>query len=178
MIRPVLVLSLSSLALAACAGPRQAGHESAPVARAALKSADGTSAGEVTLRRSGDALTLRLEANGLATGPHGTHLHMTGLCEAPGFTSAGGHLNPGGHQHGALNAQGSHLGDLPNLVIGADGSGSLNVTLPGPADTVMAQIFDADGAAVVIHASPDDQQTDPSGNSGARIACGVMTRTP
>ena len=177
MIRPVLVLSLSSLALSACAATQQGSREGSPLARATLVSPAGSPIGEATLRRSGDALALRLEATGLAAGPHGTHLHMTGLCEAPGFTSAGGHLNPGGHQHGALNAKGSHLGDLPNLVIGADGSGSLDVTLPGPADTVLAQIFDADGAALVIHASPDDQQTDPSGNSGARIACGVMTRT-
>ncbi len=174
MIRPFLTLSTLAV-LAACA---TTGREVSPIASAALVSADGASRGEATLRRTGDALMLRIEGNGLAAGPHGTHLHMTGLCEAPGFTSAGGHLNPGGHQHGALNAKGSHLGDLPNLVIGADGSGLLEVALPGPADTVLAQIFDVDGAAVVIHASPDDQQTDPSGNSGGRIACGVMTRTP
>lgn len=178
MIRTVVALSLSGLALAACATHQQSSEGASLAGRAMLMSPTGSPIGEASLHRSGDALFLRIEARGLPAGPKGTHLHMTGLCEAPGFASAGGHLNPGGRQHGSLNAQGSHLGDLPNIVIAADGSGILEVPLPGPADTVLAQIFDADGAAVVIHASPDDQQTDPSGNSGARIACGVMTRVP
>ncbi len=93
-----------------------------------------------------------------------------------GNASAGGHLNPHGKQHGMENPQGSHLGDLPNLSIGADGKGSFSVPLNGSPAEIEALLFDADGTALVVHAKPDDYRTDPSGNSGPRIACGVLTR--
>ena len=93
------------------------------------------------------------------------------------FASAGSHFNPTGRQHGALNAQGPHAGDLPNVTIAADGKGRLESTtelislVGGP-----SSVFDADGSAIVVHAAPDDFKTDPTGNSGARIACGVIGR--
>lgn len=101
---------------------------------------------------------------------------MTGRCEGPAFTSAGGHLNPGEKQHGTLNPAGSHTGDLPNLNIVSNGAGTLSVELSGTRAELEAALFDADGTALVIHATADDYKTDPTGNSGARIACGVLTR--
>ena len=95
----------------------------------------------------------------------------------PAFTSAGGHFNPDNRQHGSENPQGSHAGDLPNLVVGANGAGSLVVTTDrfSLAAGRPTSLLDADGSALVVHAGPDDLKTDPTGNSGARIACGVVT---
>lgn len=104
------------------------------------------------------------------------HLHAVGKCEAPAFASAGGHLNPGSRQHGVDNPHGAHLGDLPNLLADTSDAGSLTATLHKTIPDLLAQLFDADDTAVVIHASADDYRTDPSGNSGSRIACGVFTR--
>src|SRR5690606_10425995 len=120
--------------------------------------------------------TITVAAAGLTAGTHGTHLHMVGSCEGPAFTSAGGHLNPHMKQHGTDNPAGAHLGDLPNLVVGAAGAGTVSATLAGTREAVLSQIFDADGTAVVIHADADDYRTDPAGNAGGRIACGVLTR--
>ena len=96
-----------------------------------------------------------------------------GACDAPGFTTAGGHWNPTMRQHGSMNPNGQHEGDLPNLMIGSNGRGSLGAVIPG---ATIAGLLDADGAALVVHAGPDDLMTDPAGNSGARIACGVFVR--
>ena len=114
---------------------------------------------------------------GLSPGAHGVHLHTTGSCTAPDFASAGAHLNPGGHQHGTSNPAGPHLGDLPNITVGSAGTGTVSATLSGTREDVLARLFDADGTAVVVHANADDYRTDPSGNSGGRIACGVLTRS-
>jgi Cu-Zn family superoxide dismutase len=101
------------------------------------------------------------------------HIHSVGKCETPDFKTAGGHLNPTMKQHGVDNPMGSHQGDLPELSIGADGSGHGVFT----AHTSLAALFDADGASFVVHAAADDNKTDPSGNSGARVLCGVLTPT-
>jgi Cu-Zn family superoxide dismutase len=101
---------------------------------------------------------------------------MVGSCEGPAFTSAGGHLNPGARQHGTLNPAGSHTGDLPNLTVTSNGTGTLSAELSGTKAELEAALFDADGTALVIHAAADDYKTDPTGNSGARIACGVLKR--
>ncbi len=118
-----------------------------------------------------DALRVRVEAEGLAPGTYAVHVHQTGRCDPPGFETAGPHWNPTGRQHGSQNPLGPHHGDLPNLSVGANGSGSFEFVVPG---TSLAQAMDHDGAAIVVHAGPDDYRTDPSGNSGARIACGVL----
>jgi Cu-Zn family superoxide dismutase len=107
----------------------------------------------------------------MPTGTHGAHIHTSGRCEGPDFMTAGGHWNPAGTQHGSLNPAGPHDGDLPNIIIGTDGRGTLGVTVAGG---TLDGLLDADGAAMVIHAAADDMTTDPSGNSGARIACGVF----
>jgi Cu-Zn family superoxide dismutase len=120
-------------------------------------------------------LEVRVQAQGLAPGHYGAHLHAVGRCEGPDFASAGPHWNPTSRHHGTLNPEGHHLGDLPNLDVDADGGGRVEFTIAG-AEVAGAQgLFDADGAAIVIHAAPDDYRTDPSGNSGARIACAVLT---
>jgi Cu-Zn family superoxide dismutase len=144
--------------------------------RAVLKTADGQPAGMARLLGNGSEVTITIALSGLRPGLHGVHLHMVGKCEGPAFASAGGHLNPAGHQHGSDNPAGAHLGDLPNATIGPAGAGTVSASLPGTPTEVMAALFDADGTAVVVHADPDDYRTDPSGNSGARIACGVLTR--
>jgi Cu-Zn family superoxide dismutase len=100
------------------------------------------------------------------------HIHEAGRCEGPDFKSAGAHWNPGGKQHGRLNPAGEHAGDLGNIQVEADGSIKMDY-LPDPAGNV-PNALDADGASLVIHAQRDDEQTDPSGNSGARIACAVL----
>lgn len=147
------------------------------LAAATLQGANGLPAGTALITAAGDAVTLNVAAAGIAPGPHGIHLHMIGNCTAPGFTSAGGHLNPGGHQHGTDNPAGSHLGDLPNIVLASSGAGTLSTTLRGTRAAIEAALFDADGTALVIHASADDYRTDPTGNSGGRIACGVLKRS-
>ena len=109
-------------------------------------------------------------------GEHGLHFHAVGTCEGPDFKSAGGHLNPEGHQHGMLNPMGSHLGDLPNFIADAQGHAQLQIALDQLPDKLLPHLFDADGTAIVVHAAADDYRTDPSGNSGARIACGVLRK--
>lgn len=138
---------------------------------AMLRTATGTDAGRATAVEVAGGLRVTLDARGLPPGTHGAHLHTVGACDAPAFTTAGSHWNPTGRQHGAMNPRGPHMGDLPNLIVGSDGRGTLGVTLPG---ATVAGLIDADGGAMVVHAGPDDLTTDPSGNSGGRIACGVF----
>jgi len=171
--RPALLpLALPLLVLAGCQTLDTASTER--VGQATLRLANGSPAGTAQLMASGSHVTITIAAAGLAPGTHGAHLHMKGSCEGPDFTSAGGHLNPGMKQHGSENPAGSHLGDLPNLVIGNSGAGTVSATLPGTREEVLSHIFDADGTAVVIHADADDYRTDPAGNAGGRIACGVL----
>lgn len=167
-------------ALSACGDGGSMASTPAPqaqvVANASLMLASGASAGTAELLQGPDGFRVHVDAKGLPAGVHGIHLHTVGKCDAPAFTTAGGHLNPDGHQHGAENPAGSHLGDLTNLTVGADGTGALDFALRGGADMTGPALFDADGTALVIHAAPDDYKTDPSGNSGARLACGVFVR--
>jgi Cu-Zn family superoxide dismutase len=139
---------------------------------AIIHTATGADAGRATATDVAGGIRYTLDVRGLPAGTHGAHVHMTGLCEAPGFTTAGSHWNPTNTKHGAMNPAGPHEGDLPNLVIGTDGRGTVAVTIPG---ATIAGLLDADGATIVVHAAADDLMTDPSGNSGARIACGVFT---
>lgn len=146
-----------------------------PVASVQLISAGGLPAGSAALIASGDGYRLVGELTGLPAGSHGFHLHAVGRCEAP-FSSAGAHLNPGMHEHGNLNPKGPHLGDLQNIAVTADGRGSIDLPLSGTRAELDPVLFDADGTALVVHAAADDYRSDPSGNSGARIACGILHR--
>jgi Cu-Zn family superoxide dismutase len=111
----------------------------------------------------------------LLPGEHGLHFHAAGSCVGPAFASAGGHFNPLGKQHGLNNAAGPHAGDAPNITIDANGRGTAAFTTDRVTLTAGAtSLFDADGSAIVIHAGPDDQMSQPAGNSGGRVACGVL----
>jgi Cu-Zn family superoxide dismutase len=136
-----------------------------------LVNASAQSIGTVRAWQTAGGVSFRISATGLPHGLHGLHVHAVGRCDPPDFTSAGAHWNPAGKQHGMNNPAGPHAGDLPNVEVAANGVLNATVTLAGAS---MASLLDADGAALVIHASPDDYKTDPSGNSGARIACAVI----
>jgi Cu-Zn family superoxide dismutase len=144
--------------------------------QATLQLSDGRPGGTAQLLASGTEVNISITAAGIAPGVHGVHLHTVGSCDGSDFASAGAHLNPAAKQHGAENPAGLHLGDLPNVTVGETGRGTVSATLPGLRDEVLSRLFDADGTAIVVHASADDYRTDPSGNSGNRIACGVLTR--
>jgi len=136
-----------------------------------LRTADGAAAGQATAASRNGGVMLTLQVEGLPPGPHGVHVHMTGKCDAPKFESAGGHWNPANAHHGLEAPAGQHAGDMPNLVVEKNGRGTLTYELKG---ATFAGLMDADGSAMVVHASADDQKTDPSGNSGDRIACGIF----
>lgn len=170
-----LILAAAPLVLAgAPAAPALADHHGhAGGAHAMLKSADGQARGMAMVSEAKGGLKVHVMAEGVAAGVHGIHIHTVGKCDGPDFATAGGHWNPTAHAHGRDNPKGAHQGDLPNITIGADGKGMIDFTVPGGK---LADLLDADGAAVVIHAAPDDYKTDPSGNSGGRIACGVLAK--
>ena len=167
----ICLLGLSSAATMAAGGTGK-------MATVELKSADGKTVGTAHLMSAKDGVSVNVSVKGLAAGTHGIHLHTVGSCQAPDFASAGAHWNPGHKMHGTDNPQGSHMGDLPNLVVKADGTGELTATVKGAhLDATAMGLLDSDGSALVIHAAPDDYKTDPSGNSGGRIACGVVTES-
>lgn len=178
---PILGASVASLAFAGCAmadRPAEQGRSSAlaqMAATATLRTAAGRDSASASATQVGDSIRVRIEALGMPRGTYGAHIHAVGRCDAPDFTSAGPHWNPTGQQHGKNNPAGMHKGDLPNLLVGTDGRGSLEINLPASRLSGGSMpMLDSDGAAIVIHEKADDYQTDPSGNSGARIACGVF----
>ena len=148
-----------------------------PAAQADLKDAAGKPVGTATFAVIEGGVQVKVQVSGLKPGPHGFHVHAAGLCEGPDFKTAAGHFNPSGKKHGLDNPMGHHGGDMPNLVVGADGKGEATATLHGvtlgEGDT---SLFHAGGTALVVHADADDGKTDPAGNAGARIACGVVKR--
>jgi len=137
----------------------------------ALVNATGQSIGSVRAWQTTGGVSFHIEASGLPHGVHGVHVHAVGRCEGPDSASAGSHWNPAGKKHGLNNPAGPHAGDMPNVEVAANGVLSATVVLAGAS---MASLLDADGAALLIHAGADDYMTDPSGNSGARIACAVI----
>ena len=147
----------------------------AQTASAALKNTDGKDVGKAQLTQTPSGVLINLSVKGLPAGEHAFHIHAVGKCEPP-FTTAGGHFNPTGKKHGMMAAEGQHAGDMPNLHIPA--SGELTVEVVNAAITLDKgkpnSVFDADGSAVVVHAGKDDYKTDPTGEAGGRIACGVI----
>ena len=140
-----------------------------PQATITLRGANGEELGTATFAEEGGGVRVVVQGRNMPPGEHGIHFHEFGRCDPPMFMSAGEHYNPTGAQHGLNNPAGPHAGDLPNLYIGPNGEGTLEQMVDRP-----AALLDSDGAALVIHAAADDYRTDPSGGSGARIACGVL----
>ena len=194
-----LTIAASSIALSACADNDPVTGNGAAVANATVAApgagnmaagnsamagvpqsvnftgGDGRLLGQVTVSEDPAGLVMNISAIGLPPGVHGIHLHETGLCQGPKFESAGKHWNPGMKKHGRDNPDGAHAGDLANLTVAADGTATVSVPVAGAKmssrDMMLA---DADGTALVIHAKADDYMTDPSGDSGDRIACAVV----
>jgi len=164
----------SSLAMA-MVGCGMALSAQAQTAKASLKDASGKDVGQVQLLQTPHGVLLKLAVKGLPAGEHAFHVHAVGKCEPP-FTSAGGHFNPASHKHGMAAVEGLHAGDMPNLHIPA--SGELMVEIANPMISLVKgqpnSVFDADGSAIIIHTGADDYKTDPTGNAGDRIACGVI----
>jgi Cu-Zn family superoxide dismutase len=148
---------------------------SAQTAKATLKNADGASVGSADLIQVSDGVLLKLALKGIPAGTHAVHVHAVGKCEPP-FTTAGGHFNPDNKKHGMMATDGHHAGDMPNLVVPA--SGELGVEVVNTAITLDKgkpnSVFKPEGTALIIHAAPDDYKTDPTGDAGGRIACGVI----
>ena len=171
MNKRLLILAASSLS--ACAAIEPVGGS--PVA---LIDSGGRSIGAVRAWQTAGGVTFRIEASGLPHGLHGIHVHSIGRCDPPDFASAGPHWNPAGRKHGMNNPAGPHGGDLPNVEVAANGVLGTTVTLPGAmlmgAPGAASTLINGDGAALVVHAQADDYVTDPSGSSGARIACAVL----
>jgi Cu-Zn family superoxide dismutase len=165
-----------TLALTSCSLPYIPGVTSpAPAAGVTLRDATGRVVGSAVLLQEDDGLRILLDVKGLTPGTKAVHIHDVGQCAPPSFESAGPHFNPTKAEHGSENPKGPHAGDLPDITVDATGQGHLEVTnsrvtlKSGP-----TSLLDANGSALVVHEGPDDMRTDPAGNSGARIACGVV----
>jgi Cu-Zn family superoxide dismutase len=189
--RTRLALSFLTVALVACAPKHEPVPEPAPpapapavtapapaspaVAHAVLQSGSGVG-GTVSFTEQGGSVTIEAHLSGVGPGDHGFHVHETGDCSTADYKSAGGHFNPSGAPHGAPSDAAHHAGDLGNIAIGADGSGTLSIAsamlsvAPGPNSVV--------GKAVIVHEKADDMKTQPTGDAGGRIACGVIEAGP
>lgn len=173
---------MRSPVLATCLVLALAGSAAAdPALTAPLKDGTGQTVGTVTLTEAPGGVLLRVEAQGLPSGWHGLHFHEKGVCAGPKFESAGGHVHmgSGAAKHGFLNPEQTDSGDLPNLFVGADGRATVElfsdkVRLRQGAGSVPA-LLGTDGAAVIVHANPDDYTSQPIGGAGARIACASLT---
>jgi Cu-Zn family superoxide dismutase len=145
-------------------------------ASAVLKDASGKEVGRAVFTATPSGALLDLKLDGVQPGVHALHIHAVGKCEGPDFKSAGPDFNPDQTKHGIMSPEGPHAGDLPNIHVPPDGK--LEVEFLNPVVTISqeAALLDTDGTSVVIHAYADDYKTDPDGNSGPGIACGVITR--
>ena len=169
----LIALLVLTPALAMAQTPAKA---SGATAKAELKDAKGQTVGHADLTDGPKGIIVRLRLEKAPAGEHAFHIHQTGQCEAPTFQSAGSHFNPTKMAHGILSDKGAHAGDLPNVHVPASGQLDVELFVEGVRFTGQNGLFDADGAALVMHAKPDDYRSDPAGNAGDRIACGVITK--
>lgn len=141
-----------------------------------MQNGQGKSVGTATLSQAASGVNVKLNVRDLTPGDHAIHFHQTAKCEGPDFKSAGAHFNPDNKHHGLQNPEGPHAGDIPNFTVDASGKSKATVVAPNVTLTDGPHSVFTGGTALVIHAKPDDGKTDPAGNSGDRIACGVVTK--
>ena len=174
------IVTAAGIALAAAPAAPAAGPHVPDASARLIQANTGNSAGVVLFHQTPKGVQIDINASGLTPGVHAVHIHAVGKCDSVhGFKDAGPHFDVGGHQHGKLDPKGPHTGDMENQT--ASKLGFLRVTIVDPSITLgpgPTSLFDADGSSIVIHAGPDDYKSQPAGNSGDRVACGIIKPMP